>query len=568
MDLKGWKKIKEDGNSCTLSHPKGHTMTIAMKALPKIMREQIKRLEFAKGGEVPVSMPDPQKARDAWKGASEGQSLSAGWNNLKSEIGLGDSSKPSDQNQQSKNYAGSDDPADSVVSNDAQSLQGAVPNFVNPQQQIPIGIAAPRQPASAPIQEPAEETPTPNDNLLNNDQTVNVPAAVQLQQKAIEQQVPIDIQKAKAFDKNSQENIEAQRSIQQFNANNFKEIKGHADDFANYISANPINPKSYQENMSSGQKVSTAIGLFLGGLGTPFGGHNYAQDFLDKQIDRDVAAQEKRADLQKTVWGAYKDLYGDSVIATNMAKVAANDILVRKTEQEAARLGTPQAIQAANAMKASKAIDNHQLTVDSSGRLGTLRVGGGAPGQPGAKPSGQRGAANNMDDWYKDHILSPNATQISRGLKFNPLATPFLAGIEEQKAKADLSDKAIEAINQAFPSMSKTTGEASYAREHLEPFLNSVPFGIGAPVANAVHTFTDTGDTRDYETYKSQITGAVRGALQGNVSDDLLDSTVKANLPNRGDTPQRLANKMKTLKEFIRSHTKTDLLRQFNLSKE
>lgn len=51
---------------------------------------------YEDGGEVKKSKatsldPDPQRAKEAMAGANEGQSFSKGWNNLKNELGFGDS---------------------------------------------------------------------------------------------------------------------------------------------------------------------------------------------------------------------------------------------------------------------------------------------------------------------------------------------------------------------------------------------------------------------------------------------------------------------------------------------
>lgn len=55
---------------------------------------------FAEGGEVPDNklMPDPEKAREAWKGALEGQTFAKGWSNLKKAVGA-------EKEQPTKKYA-------------------------------------------------------------------------------------------------------------------------------------------------------------------------------------------------------------------------------------------------------------------------------------------------------------------------------------------------------------------------------------------------------------------------------------------------------------------------------
>lgn len=569
MDFRNWKKKCEDGKSCTLVHPQGHTMNIAVKALPKILQEQIKRLSFAEGGKI-----ESEDVLKSGKGGTSSQgsdvrhkAMDDAKSEAKGRAQIERMTKPKMKGLAKGGRVNYDEGTpDDTVQSDNSSSQGPHGNHTP----ITINVGAPaatqaqpmptRQPAQAPQSQANNQTMLP-------DQTINAPAAVQKQQEAIQEQAPIDIAKAKAAAQNEGEMVDTQQAIAQANANAFKELKEHTDDFNGYIQNNPINPKAYQENMSTTSKVATGIGLFLGGMGTPFGGHNYAMDFLNKQIDRDIEGQKARADQQKTVWGAYKDLYGENNIATSLAKVSANDILVHKTNLAAAQLGTPQAMQAAKALQAQKAIENNQLLIDSAGRLGTLRTGGGMPKQGGQAPGApQKGAANGKD-WYEDHVLSPDADRIGMGLQFNKLAQPNLAGIQEQKAKADLADKALTTINEKFPALAKETSQGGYARNHLEPFVNTIPF-VGGSLGSAVHTFTDSPKNRNYDSDKSAIVGAVRGALQGNVSDQLLDETVNANIPELNDSSEISAKKIKTLKEFIKSHTKTDLLRPLRMTKE
>lgn len=536
MDFRDWKKMSEDGKTCTLTHPKGHKMTIALSAISKIQREQLKRLKMADGGEVSDDSDD----------SSQGKAADAAPTPITINVGT---------------------PNAQGASGAAPAPSGALPPMAwHPDPAKPGDSGQPGFYGHGP--RPSSEQEGSDQNLLMSDKTLDAPAAVGLQQKAIGQQVPIESAKSEAVAKAEGRYNSDLESVKQAQANSYNELKGHADDFAQYIQDHPINPRAYQENMSTGSKIASGIGLFLGGLSVPYGGHNYAYDFLNKQIDRDIDAQKTRADQQKTVWGAYKDLYGDSNIATGLAKVSMNDMLVHSVNQAAAQLGTAQAIQKANELKSQKAIENHQILLDTSGRLGTLRTGGGAPGA-GAS-NGKPNSNKEQGSWDDDHILAPNANQIANGLQFNKLAQPNLAGIMEQKQKADLADKALQTLKDAFPKVSdEAQGSNSiYARQHLGKFLGSFPF-VGGPLKETVDTFTDVSPTvRKFESDKSTITGAIRGALQGNVSDELLDSTVEANLPQKGDSPELLKKKYQNFRDFIKSHTRTDLLRQYGLSRK
>lgn len=53
MNFKDFKKTKEDSDTVTMSHEKGHTIKILKRALPHIQQEALKRLPFDDGGKVP-----------------------------------------------------------------------------------------------------------------------------------------------------------------------------------------------------------------------------------------------------------------------------------------------------------------------------------------------------------------------------------------------------------------------------------------------------------------------------------------------------------------------------------
>src|SRR5580693_4204348 len=128
------------------------------------------------------------------------------------------------------------------------------------------------------------------------------------------------------------------------------------DDFRQYIQTNPINPNHFMESRTTGQKVGQAIGLLLGGAGSQ-GGPNPVYQYIQSQIDRDVAAQQHNVDNQKTLYGAYRDAYGDSKTAIAMAKASMNDLYDHQQKMMAAQLGTPQAMVNSQKLSAQLALD-------------------------------------------------------------------------------------------------------------------------------------------------------------------------------------------------------------------
>jgi hypothetical protein len=336
LDFKNWTVATADGQTAVMKHKDGHTMHIAMKALPRIQQEQMKRLCMARGGEVEEDNgpTEDQPTQILGSGAADSgpvtpEGISKGF---KKATGFAN--------------GGAADASDSILADASDRTPASHDTHITIN--AAPAAAAPAAPPQAPV------TPSSSDAALAQgqapiapDQSLNAPAAVNLGATGIRQEADVAAKQAQATVPAIEASIEAQTNIKQQQQDNFNELKRHTDEFNDYIQSNPIDPRAYQESQSDDQKRQTAIGLFLGGLGGG-GQKNVALDFLNSQIDRDVAAQQKNAENRKTIWGAYHDLYGDSVVATNLAKVSANDILSQQIQLAAAKLGTPAALARAN----------------------------------------------------------------------------------------------------------------------------------------------------------------------------------------------------------------------------
>ena len=62
LNLSGFEKVKEDKDAIHMKHKDGHVIVIAVKALPKIQKEQLKRLKMADGGDVWALTSDTQES--------------------------------------------------------------------------------------------------------------------------------------------------------------------------------------------------------------------------------------------------------------------------------------------------------------------------------------------------------------------------------------------------------------------------------------------------------------------------------------------------------------------------
>lgn len=301
LNFKDWEKTAQDDKTVTMKHLSGHTMKIFVTKLPKIQQEAIKRLKMAKGGKV-------QNFDDGGEASQDSSS---------------DTPAPVA-------------PAANITINAAPAAPnpGAIPAQIPPVQQAPAvapNFSLPPTPVA-----PVSNLGNPNNAALSQD------AAAQLSQKAATGQEAIDAKTAQGsvpIAQSQQQNaIDTQNRI---NASAIDMTK-HADDFRDYMQTNKIDPNAFMDHKSGGAKAATALGLILGGIGGK-GQNNFALDFLNKNIDRAVDAQKTNADNQKTVWGAYNQVYQNQNVATELAKASMADKVIADSNVLKSQLGTAQA---------------------------------------------------------------------------------------------------------------------------------------------------------------------------------------------------------------------------------
>lgn len=96
-----------------------------------------------------------------------------------------------------------------------------------------------------------------------------------------------------------------------------------------------INPRQYIENMKTGNKIFTGIGLLLGGIGSGMIGQpNAALQVLQKNIDQDIAAQEselgKKHNMLSALHQKFQDINGAKEMQANLHKLAISQLAIQQ----------------------------------------------------------------------------------------------------------------------------------------------------------------------------------------------------------------------------------------------
>lgn len=139
-------------------------------------------------------------------------------------------------------------------------------------------------------------------------------------------------------------------------------LRKHIDDVNKAISDNQIDPSRYMSNMSTMGRISTAVGLILGGIGAGMTqGQNLAYKALESAIDRDVDAQKLELNKKNNLLTAYYKMYGDLEQAESATKAQLMSIAQLKANQYAAQSRSAQAVEQNKLFQAQVASKQEQL---------------------------------------------------------------------------------------------------------------------------------------------------------------------------------------------------------------
>lgn len=337
--LKHFKKVNEDEHSATLTHKDGHSIKIAKKNLKGPLRKQLDELPLAKGGEVTID---------------QGATASSPASRLDKGYG-----KVIVKEAEEEAYADGGE-VDPVAQAEAAYVQKAGGGFYQdpnmgqqsmPQQQMePGGMSQPppapvnvQPPVQAPVQ-PVPAFPDPGKKMEAG--IAELEGAKFGEAKAMGQQ---GADEAKQLE-------EHQKSLQSID-NNFQaemaNLNAEREATVKDYNEGHIDPNHFMNSKSVPGKISTAIGLLLGGLGAGLtGGENVVAKFLEKQIDRDVDAQKAEMGKKWNAISALQQKYGNLKDATSAYRIIANDLNVNKMAQIAAKSQNPILMQRAQAYKA------------------------------------------------------------------------------------------------------------------------------------------------------------------------------------------------------------------------
>ena len=131
----------------------------------------------------------------------------------------------------------------------------------------------------------------------------------------------------------------------------FLNSQANAKALTDAVLSNQIDPNGFWNSRSVPQKISAAIGMVLGGLGSGLtGGPNYAAQVINNAIDRDVAAQKMNQDNMHAGIAHYVQMGHDALAASQLWSADLKDVTAAQVEQQAAATQSLTAIPQAKAL--------------------------------------------------------------------------------------------------------------------------------------------------------------------------------------------------------------------------
>lgn len=172
----------------------------------------------------------------------------------------------------------------------------------------------------------------------------------------------------------------AQQQLLKNYQTNYNQLDTERQKWMSDIQNQKVDPNRFMSSMGTGQRVSTAIGLILGGMG---GGllhqKNPALEYLNDQINRDIAAQQTDLGKKENLLSANMKQFGNIKDATDMTRVMLNDAASMQLKQIAAKYQGK--IEGDRALAGAGQIDSNTAQALSTVAARRSAMSGMAPGQ-------------------------------------------------------------------------------------------------------------------------------------------------------------------------------------------
>lgn len=338
LDLRKFKKVSSDKHTTTLEHPDGHRISIAHSKLKGDLKTQLEKLPaYSEGGSITEA--EPTVRPDAGWGKITVYPKTPEVPNYDAGGMIPETENPDTAKSTSFSHGGHQWTAAELTD------IGKIGNKIAPSVAQELGAPPPDAASEPPMENinlGAPQAPPPGSPTTPIDPTQPLTSALGMQQSGLQAEAAAHGQLGQEQAKLAHEQATKQQDLQ----NTFQnESKAVLDDYSNLIKdvkAGHIDPNRYWNSKSDLGKVSSAIGLLLGGMGAGLTGKdNPAMTYLHNQIERDIDAQKTGLANKNNLMHALQAQYGNIKDASNMARAFYADQYAAKIQEAAARSTDP-----------------------------------------------------------------------------------------------------------------------------------------------------------------------------------------------------------------------------------
>jgi hypothetical protein len=342
MNLSDFSLLKEDDGSYTIGHPQGKSIQVGKKGLSEKAHALISKLKrhenFASGGEA----EEPEEDSPAENEIEVPEVLAPAVDVPVTPAPVL-TNIPSAKAQVVEGLA----PPGAVVPEAVKRGPQTIPDDIPAQQQEVARAPAQQEAAPEPAPEPAAKPaadPYDPEKLLKN--------AIDTNRKSGEQA-------QKAYQTAADSYEKAHKTTEQLNAD--YQVQDQA--FLEAMEKKQVDPDRYLNNMSTGSKIASAIGLMLSGIGAGIqGGENLALKQLNRAIDADIDAQKNDQSKTMNLWKMNREHYQNALAADlasknqllTLAEVKAKQAMATSSSAEAMARLAPQIAE----MQKTRAVNN------------------------------------------------------------------------------------------------------------------------------------------------------------------------------------------------------------------
>lgn len=353
LDFKKFKKVREDEQKATLRHADGHELHIAKKGLSKALQSQLGALPMYDGGEVAERDNQQPNLKESFSQLKSKKKVEQDPDKAKSAQESMRKAFNFADGGEAPNFMDLIKPQETVIPFTPEHVEaGAYPGMSTPMgpnaaDAPPPPVAAMPQednlpmPAVIPPSTPAA-SPAANNALADiyGQQAASTQAGAQNVLSGMRKEQQATSQQGKEQEQALAADQKRQQEIAQDYQSNLEDLNNERTRFIQDYQNKHINPNHYYENMDTGQRVATAIGLIAAGFS---GAGESAGRFLNEQINRDIDAQKNEIDKGQNLLSANMRQFGNLKDATDMTRIMQNDLVSTQLKQAAAKAMDPMA---------------------------------------------------------------------------------------------------------------------------------------------------------------------------------------------------------------------------------